>query len=116
ARVDDQVKVHGHRVELGEVETCLGRLAGVGAAAAVIHPDERGSGQLYGYVVPETEGVSLDLAALRDELAAAVPAQLVPRDLVRMDALPLTLNGKVDRGRLPRPEAVTGGSGRAAQN
>ncbi|MBW4716879.1 non-ribosomal peptide synthase/polyketide synthase [Saccharothrix sp. SC076] len=94
-RADDQVKVRGYRVELGEVEAALAALRGVTAAAAAVR-DRR----LVGYVV----GVPAD--GVRDALAATVPAHLVPSAVVALDELPTTANGKLDRAALPAPTAV----------
>ncbi|HEY4018326.1 MAG TPA: condensation domain-containing protein, partial [Pseudonocardiaceae bacterium] len=111
-RVDDQVKVRGVRIELGEVESALVRLTGVGHAVATVH----GSGvdsRLVGYVVPDavTGSNGLDPSGLRRELAALVPDYLVPSVFVVMDALPLTPNGKVDRAALPDPGDAVGERG-----
>ncbi|WP_349885119.1 amino acid adenylation domain-containing protein [Microbacterium sp. WHRI 7836] len=113
-RVDDQVKVDGHRLELGEIEAALRGVDGVHRAAAVVRPDQTGRARLLGYVAPE-EGVDLDGAAVRDAVAATSPAASVPRIVTVLDAIPLTLNGKIDRGALPDPVAVVA-TGRAAEN
>ena len=107
-RVDDQVKVRGVRVELGEVEAALVRLPGVGHAVATVH----GAGvdrRLVGYLVPDVGVAGLDAGELRRELAAAVPDYLVPSVFVVLASLPLTPSGKIDRAALPDPgEAVAG--------
>ncbi len=116
-RVDDQVKVLGHRIELGEIETHLSRLPGVDSAAAVVRTDEAGTGRLLGYVVAEADA-RLDAAQLKAHLATAIPAHLVPQHITVLDDLPLTLNGKVDRQRLPDPVIASAGrapSGRAEE-
>ncbi|MEV7550501.1 amino acid adenylation domain-containing protein [Amycolatopsis sp. NPDC089917] len=97
-RRDGQVKVRGHRVELGEVEAALAAVPGVRAAAAAV----RGP-RLVGYVVGEV--VPDDVRA---ELAERVPEHLVPAAVVVLDALPLTSNGKIDRVALPAPRAAAG--------
>ncbi|MDM8083677.1 amino acid adenylation domain-containing protein [Cellulomonas cellasea] len=101
-RADDQVKVDGHRIELGEVEAALRELPGVRQAAAVVRPGPTGRDRLLGYVVPEP-GMRIDGQAARDALAAGLPAAYVPRVVTVLDAIPLTLNGKVARGSLPEP-------------
>ncbi|HEX4222994.1 MAG TPA: amino acid adenylation domain-containing protein, partial [Pseudonocardiaceae bacterium] len=111
-RVDDQVKVRGVRVELGEVESALVRLTGVGLAVASVH----GAGvdrRLVGYVVPDvvTGAAGLDSSGLRRELAGLVPDYLVPSVFVVLDALPLTPSGKVDRNALPDPGDAVGERG-----
>ncbi|RJQ75466.1 amino acid adenylation domain-containing protein, partial [Pseudonocardiaceae bacterium YIM PH 21723] len=94
-RRDGQVKIRGHRVELGEVDAALGALPGVRAAAAAVHGN-----RLVGYVVPDG-AISPD--SVRDELAQRVPDHLVPAVVVLLDALPVTTNGKLDRAALPAP-------------
>nr|WP_039921680.1 non-ribosomal peptide synthetase [Amycolatopsis decaplanina] len=97
-RRDGQVKVRGHRVELGEVEAALAAVPGVRAAAAAV----RGP-RLVGYVVGE---VVTD--EVRAELAGRLPEHLVPAAVVVLDTLPLTSNGKIDRAALPAPRAAAG--------
>ena len=97
-RIDHQVKVRGFRIELGEVEAALARQPGVRDAVVVA----RGEGEnrrLVAYVVGE-------VAELRDSLRRALPEFMVPAAFVRMDTLPLSPNGKVDRKALPDPEPV----------
>jgi amino acid adenylation domain-containing protein len=103
-RVDDQVKVRGFRVELGEVEAavraCRGvREAVVVACAEVAAPDQR----LVGYVVGDADW---SLAAMTAELSARVPAYMVPTAWVPLAKLPLNANGKVDRAALPAPSTA----------
>ncbi len=97
-RRDDQVKIQGHRVELAEVEAALLRLPGVRAAVAAALGERDGQRQLVACVV--TENAGSDMQLLRQRLAAVMPAYLVPARLVAVEQLPLTANGKMDRGRL----------------
>lgn len=106
-RADDQVKLGGRRVELGEIDAALGRLAGVAAGAVAVQSTPSGNKVLAGYLLP-SPGIQLDLAALRLRLAEQLPAQLVPT-LTIMDELPMKTSGKVDRKALPWP-LVTGDS------
>ncbi|WP_052707518.1 amino acid adenylation domain-containing protein [Streptomyces rubellomurinus] len=108
ARVDDQVKVRGFRVELGEVESLVAGQPGVAGAAAVVLDD----GRLVAYAVPAA-GRRLDGADLRGRLARTVPEYLVPSRITVLDRLPLTKNGKVDRAALPAPEPLAAAAGRA---
>ncbi|GAA3181446.1 hypothetical protein GCM10020255_075630 [Rhodococcus baikonurensis] len=99
-RADDQVKVRGFRIELGEVEGALGSVAGVFRAAATVRVDAAGTGSLHGYVVPEG-ATALDSVLVRKEIARLLPEHMVPQTITVLEALPLTLNGKVDRKALP---------------
>ncbi|WP_367128662.1 amino acid adenylation domain-containing protein [Saccharothrix sp. HUAS TT1] len=108
-RRDGQVKIRGHRVEVGEVEAALGTVAGVSAAAAVVRTDAP-TPRLVGYVVP-VAGVVLDPESVRSALVERVPDHLVPAVVVVLDALPVTVNGKLDRAALPAPRLTGGGRG-----
>ncbi|MDM4722013.1 amino acid adenylation domain-containing protein [Micromonospora sp. WMMA1363] len=110
-RADAQVKIRGYRIELGEIEAHLTRHPEV--AECVVNSHGTGNAaQLVAYVVAEPGAVP-DPARLRSHLAAALPAYMVPNSFVTLPRLPLTANGKVDRGRLPAPEApVAGEAGR----
>jgi amino acid adenylation domain-containing protein len=101
-RADDQVKVRGHRIELGDVEAHLLDLPGVRAAAARTFDEPDGQGTvLVGYVVPGPEGA--DPRALRRAMAERVPAPMVPADILPLETLPLGPTGKTDRTALPEP-------------
>lgn len=110
-RRDNQVKVRGHRIELGEVEAAVLRHPDVARAVAAAH-GEGADQALVAYVVFEP-GAAADAAAVLDAVREVLPAALVPSVLVTLDALPLTPNGKVDRRALPAPEPGTGGAARA---
>ncbi|MCS7481004.1 amino acid adenylation domain-containing protein [Umezawaea endophytica] len=113
-RRDHQVKIRGHRIELGEVEAALRSADVVGDAAVAVSSDQGGHKKLVGYVVPAPGDDGLDLAVVRKHLAGSLPEYMVPSALVVLDALPLTPNGKVDRKALPdadfaaQPRAVRG--------
>ncbi|SNY69501.1 non-ribosomal peptide synthetase/MFS transporter [Paractinoplanes atraurantiacus] len=100
-RLDDQVKINGYRVELGEVEAALGALPEVASCAAAVHPGASGLTQLAGYVVQRAAGAGEQ--DVRDALAKVLPTHMVPARIVFLDALPLSPNGKIDRKRLPVP-------------
>ena len=106
-RVDSQVKVHGVRIEIGEVESVLGACPGVAAAAAAVHRDAANGGRLIGYVVAEP-GVDIDPAAVLAYAGEQLAPQTVPVTAVVLDALPVTANGKLDRTALPAPEFAAG--------
>ncbi|MET7641160.1 amino acid adenylation domain-containing protein [Streptomyces sp. NPDC005438] len=106
-RADGQVKVRGVRVELGEVESALTRCAAGRQTAA----DVRG-GRLVGYVV----GREIDSDGLRSRLREHLPSHLVPAAVVSLARMPLTANGKLDRGALPDPPHQSrGGKPRSEQ-
>lgn len=101
-RTDFQIKVRGHRIEPGEVESVLTARQEIARAAVTVHTDERTGPHLVAYLVP-APGASVDLDALRAELADELPAYLRPAAYTVLDALPLTANGKLDTRRLPAP-------------
>lgn len=105
-RADEQVKLGGRRVELGEIDEALASLDGVSVAAAAVQSTPSGNKVLAGYLVAEP-GAQLDLDACRASLALALPAQLVPA-LGVVDELPMKTSGKVDRKVLPWPLKVLG--------
>jgi non-ribosomal peptide synthetase-like protein len=94
-RIDDQVKVRGFRVELGEIESKLGDLPGV-AQAAVVLRDDKGIEQLVAFIVPAA-GATLEPRALRDGLRARLPAYMIPARFDAVETLPKLSSGKVDR-------------------
>jgi enterobactin synthetase component F len=102
-RADAQLKIRGHRVEPGEVESVLLRHSQLAAALVVGHADGQGAQQLVAYVVGK-EGVVPGTEALRAHLQGELPSYMVPSVFVSMPALPLTPNGKLDRKALPPPE------------
>ncbi|MER6108070.1 amino acid adenylation domain-containing protein [Streptomyces hirsutus] len=97
-RADHQVKIRGHRIEPGEVETALRALPGVADVAVVARADG-GTARLVAHVVTP-EGRPLDPPALREGLRLSLPDYMVPALFVRHERLPLTANGKVDRAAL----------------
>ncbi len=99
-RSDDQVKVGGRRIELGEVDSALVHLPGVSGGAAAVRRTATGTPVLVGYLV--SADPSFDINEARNRLAAQLPASLVPR-LVRVEELPTRTSGKVDRDALPWP-------------
>src|SRR5262249_19829931 len=106
-RADHQVKVRGFRIEPGEIEAALVRHASVSQAVVVARSDRAGGQQLIGYVVLAA-GADADAAALRSPVGARLPGYLVPSAIVGFDCLPLTANGKLDRGALPAPQLRAG--------
>ncbi len=102
-RNDDQVKVRGYRIELGEIESQLRACLGVGDALVIAREEEGGQKRLVGYYVVEP-GHEPEVESLRDQLKTRLPHHMVPAALMRLDRLPLTVNGKLDRKALPAAE------------
>jgi amino acid adenylation domain-containing protein len=104
-RADQQVKLRGFRIELGDVEHHLGRLDGVGECAVLVVPSA-GEDALVAFVSP-AEGQVLQAAGLRDALARALPAHMLPTRYVLLPALARTANGKLDRRALALDDAAS---------
>lgn len=109
-RATGQVKILGFRIELAEVEAALAGYPGIAHAVVVVRELEAGEKRLVAYVVAESEG--LDVQALRAHARQALPDYMVPAAFVELEALPLTLNGKLDRDRMPEPSFDNVGSHR----
>ncbi|MBP2477890.1 hybrid polyketide synthase/nonribosomal peptide synthetase FtdB [Crossiella equi] len=99
-RADGQVKVRGHRVELGEIEAELAAWPGLAQAVVTVH-SENGESSLRAYCV----GEDLDFGELRASLAERLPTFMIPAHFLALDEVPLTANGKLDLAALPEPEA-----------
>ncbi|GAB09091.1 putative non-ribosomal peptide synthetase [Gordonia araii NBRC 100433] len=111
-RVDDQVKVRGRRIELGEIQAALADLPDIEQAVVVTREVATGTGSttvIVGYVV--AAGAPVDRFAVRDQLVRRLPAYMVPDAIEVLEAIPMTRNGKLDRRQLPEPrlgsDAVT---------
>ncbi|STQ13427.1 amino acid adenylation domain-containing protein [Enterobacter cloacae] len=120
-RSDDQLKIRGQRIELGEIDRAMLALPDVAQAvahacvfnqAAATGGDAR---QLVGYVVSES-GLPLDRDALLASLRSQLPPHMVPVVLLQISALPLSANGKLDRKALPLPELTSKTIGRAPES
>jgi amino acid adenylation domain-containing protein len=101
-RVDQQIKIRGFRVELGEIEAQILTQKGV-REVAVTAQEGHGGLRLVAYLAPH-DGVQLSAALLKSSLAVSLPEYMIPALFVFMDALPLNPNGKIDRKALPLPE------------
>ncbi|WP_157172153.1 non-ribosomal peptide synthetase, partial [Nocardia pneumoniae] len=102
-RGDQQVQLRGFRIELGEIEAALLRCPGVSQAVALVRTDVTLGDQLIGYVLPKP-GARLDPTELRTQVGEFLTGYMVPAAIVVIDAMPLTVNGKLDRRALPAPE------------
>jgi thioesterase domain-containing protein/aryl carrier-like protein len=114
-RRDHQVKIRGHRIELGEVESALRALPGVGDAVVSVSTDPAGHKRLVGYVVLTISDANADTTLLRKQLGESLPDYMVPAALLVLDAMPLTPNGKVDRKSLPAADFAALPAGREAR-
>jgi amino acid adenylation domain-containing protein len=101
-RADGQVKIRGYRIEIGEIEAALQRLPGVRASAVLAREDRAEQKRLVAYYV--ADDAALGARQLREQLVRALPEFMVPAVYIRLDALPVTPNGKLDRRALPAPD------------
>ncbi|MEM8960336.1 MAG: amino acid adenylation domain-containing protein [Acidobacteriota bacterium] len=108
-RVDHQVKLRGFRIELAEIEAAMSAFEGIDAAAVAVLDDPRGIKRLVAWVASSAE-LAVDTVAAR--LGERVPDYMVPTVITRLESLPMTPNGKIDRAALPAPTWPTAGSGR----
>ncbi|MEU3539964.1 non-ribosomal peptide synthetase [Streptomyces paromomycinus] len=106
-RVDNQVKLRGHRIEPGEIESVLGRRDDIAQIFVTVREPVPGRRQLVAYLVPDGSAAPdpRDLAAY---VAGLLPAYMIPAAFVVLDRLPLTPNGKIDRQALPDPAPAGG--------
>ena len=113
-RVDDQVKVRGHRVELGEIAHTIRAYPGVAQAVVVLRAPVDAEPALVAYVVSKQAGYAVSHGdrptpeKMLEWLATELPAHMVPSTVMFLDELPLTANGKVDRAKLPAPKEEAG--------
>ena len=103
-RLDQQVKIRGHRIEPGEVELVLGQHRAVGEVLVLSHQNKRGEKSLVAYIVlKEKERATIE--DLRHFLKERLPEYMIPTDFMLLDTLPMNANGKLDREALPAPES-----------
>lgn len=96
-RIDTQVKIRGFRVELGEIETCLRKLGGLDDVCVIHLKNEAGTSTLHAFAVPGRNAPTPPEEVLLEQLRGHLPDYMHPRRVLFIDALPLTINGKVDR-------------------
>ena len=101
-RLDHQVKLRGFRIELGEIETALARYPGVKEAVVIVREDIPGDKRLVAYVTSDQQAITV--ATVREVLTGKLPNYMLPSAVVRLDVMPLTPNGKIDRKALPAPD------------
>ncbi|TVX91666.1 non-ribosomal peptide synthetase/type I polyketide synthase [Paenibacillus agilis] len=114
-RVDFQIKIRGFRVELGEIENHIKNIAGVQEVIVIAQKDKAGSLYIAAYYTLD-EGVHVEPVQIRSLLADTIPDYMIPARIKRMERLPLTLNGKIDRRALPEIEQQIGRSLAHAQD
>jgi natural product biosynthesis luciferase-like monooxygenase protein len=109
-RLDYQVKLRGYRIELGEIESALAEHPSVRESVVVVRDDESGDKRLVAYLVPFAETAETTpqptINELRNYLKDKLPEYMIPATFMTLDALPLTSNGKLNRGALPAPEGI----------
>jgi natural product biosynthesis luciferase-like monooxygenase protein/amino acid adenylation domain-containing protein len=102
-RADGQIKLRGFRIELAEIESVLLQRPDILEAAVLLREDEPGNPRIVAYIRP-AESEATSIGRLRDELKRLLPDYMVPSAFVRLAAMPLTTNGKIDRAALPEPD------------
>ncbi|MCY9328177.1 condensation domain-containing protein, partial [Bacillus spizizenii] len=100
-RIDEQVKIRGHRIELGEVEAAMHKVEAVQKAVVLAREEEDGLQQLCAYYVSNKP---ITIAEIREQLSLELPDYMVPSHYIQLEQLPLTSNGKINRKALPAPE------------
>jgi len=103
-RVDQQVKIRGLRIELGDVESALASFPGIGQVSVRDWTDRDNERYLAGYVTPGQGREQPDIGAIRDHLADRLPSYMIPAHFVVLDELPLNSSGKTDKRQLPEPD------------
>ncbi|MEM7453214.1 MAG: amino acid adenylation domain-containing protein [Planctomycetota bacterium] len=101
-RIDSQIKLHGHRIELGEIDAAMARQPGVRLAATALREDTPGDQRLIGYLLAE-EGASLDTSNVREAISSSLPEYMIPSLIVIVDEFHYTPSGKLDRKAFPAP-------------
>jgi hypothetical protein len=101
-RVDEQIKIRGYRIEPAEITAAIQSHPCVKESLVVARPDAQGEKELIAYVVPS--GADPAVEELREAVRKRLPEYMMPRCFVRVDALPVTPNGKIDRAALPSPD------------
>ncbi|MFK8115406.1 MAG: amino acid adenylation domain-containing protein [Rubripirellula sp.] len=106
-RIDSQIKLNGHRIELGEIDAALLSQSGVRMASTVLREDRPGDKRLVGYLVA-LSNAKVDSFTIRTNLAESLPLYMVPSAIVVLDAFPQTPSGKLDSKAFPKPQASRG--------
>lgn len=99
-RKDDQIKIHGHRVEPGEIEHVIGNYSSIQQCAVIADGEDADVKRLVAYIVSQA---SEDSIAVKNYTAKMLPGFMVPALIIQLEEFPLTLNGKVNKKALPKP-------------
>lgn len=102
-RKDEQVKIHGYRVELGEIEHALKEYPQIEAAVVIAKTNQQQQKELLAYVVSKE---SVNTSELQEHLSRTLPVNMIPGYFIQLDELPLTTNGKIDRKKLPGTDGI----------
>ena len=105
-RIDFQVKIRGHRIELGEIVAALKQHPAIQQAVVVAREDKPGNKRLVAYVVCDFASDKPTQSELRNTLQKQLPDYMIPPVIVVLDKMPLSPNGKVDRRALPAPQVI----------
>ncbi len=100
-RIDNQVKIRGFRIELGEIEVFINKIVTINDCVVVAKEDTNGNKRLVAYIVSNDD---FNVQEIKDSLSKSLPDYMVPSLFVRLEKMPLSLNGKIDRKALPEPE------------
>ena len=102
-RNDDQVKIRGFRIELVEIESALNKQKEISQSIVLAKEDKSGNKRLVAYIVPSQQNEELNIEQLRKVLSNTLPEYMVPSLFVKLETIPLTINGKLDKKALPEP-------------
>jgi surfactin family lipopeptide synthetase A len=105
-RADNQIKIRGFRVELGEIESTMNTLPTIARAVAILRSDSRQNKILTAYFIPTSNETPLSEEQLRKALEKKLPEFMIPQTFVKLDDFPLSPNGKIDRAALPEPTKI----------
>lgn len=102
-RVDNQIKIRGHRIELGDIETKILEHPNVNETAVIVSETDPENKYLVAYIVPKNTQINIT-SEVTDFLLKTLPGHMVPTHIVEIENMPLTTSGKIDRKRLPAPK------------
>ncbi|MBC98398.1 MAG: hypothetical protein CME63_11650 [Halobacteriovoraceae bacterium] len=109
-RNDGQVKVRGYRIELGEIESVLAKISFIKSQVVMVREDRVGDARIVAYYIKDKSISSQENESqyIREQMSQSLPPYMIPTHFVELDEFPLTLNGKIDRKKLPAPFQIGG--------